>query len=81
MRLFGIYNRGYNLRYVIADSIEQALALAFQAGHIRRQNQYRRWTDLTDDPPPELEGQAQKLIDEGRAGVLTAGEHGWQVSV
>lgn len=80
MRLFGVYNRGYNLRYVVADSIEQALALAFQAGHIRRPNQYRRWTDLTDEPPPELEGQVEELLAAGRPGVLSQGEKGWQVS-
>lgn len=81
MRLFGIYNRGYNLRYVLAESIEQALALAFDAGHIRRANQFRRWVDLTDNPPDELGGEASKLIEEGRPGVLAAGEHGWRVSV
>jgi hypothetical protein len=81
MRLFGIYNRGYNLRYVIAESIEQALALAFQAGHIRKQNQYRRWTDLTNEPPPELGVQAQKLLDEGRPGLLVQDAQGWRISV
>jgi hypothetical protein len=80
MRLFGIYNRAYKLRCVLAETIEEALTLATKAGHIKRPQGYRKWLDLTDNPPEDVKPHLPTLVAEGRAGVLVQDEKGWHLS-
>jgi hypothetical protein len=79
MRLFLIHNRAYKLRYVVAEDIQEALTLAAQAGHIKRPTQYRKWSDVTDSPPIELQSQIQALLAQGRAGLIEQTAEGWRI--
>ena len=55
LRLFAIYNQAYRLRFFVADGIEQAVDLAFAAGHMRKRHVFRRAVDCT--------GEVVKLAD------------------
>lgn len=47
MKMWAIWNRGYTRRDFAADTAEEALAKAKEAGHIRRG--YRKYRDVTDE--------------------------------
>lgn len=79
MRLFAIYNRAYKLRYVLAPSISDALTLATQAGHIKRPQQYRKWLDLTDNPPADIAAETKSLLAADHPGMLTPTSEGWTI--
>jgi hypothetical protein len=68
------------LRCVVAETIEEALALAVKTGHIKRPNGYRKWVDLTDNPPAELKPHLDKLLAQNRAGVCVEDEQGWHLA-
>lgn len=80
MRLFAIYNRAYKLRYFVADTIENALTFATKVGHIKRPNGFRRWVELTEQPPAELQPMIDELLAGNQPGVLVESEQGWQIS-
>jgi hypothetical protein len=80
MRLFAVWNRAYKMRCIIAATIEDALAIAVRTGHIKRAQGYRKWLDLTDNPPEELAPHLEGLMAEGRAGVAVQSEQGWHLS-
>lgn len=79
MRLFCIWNRGYKPLHVVAETIEEALALSKAKGHTVKG--HRKWRDCTDS---EIDGSSPELVqaalDSGMTGVavLEAGR-GWLI--
>lgn len=79
-RLFVVYNRAYNPKYVMTDSQDRALELAVKIGHIRRAISIRRFSDVTEEALQDAaHGESlRKLIEAETHGCVELGDEGWQ---
>ena len=74
-RIFGLWNRSYGIKWVLAVDQEEAIACAVARKAIRNRHSFRRIVDLTD-VEVEADPTLEPVLSANRSGVLTKGDDG-----
>jgi len=81
MRVYLIWNRGYSTQSVLANSLEEALELSYQSGHLRKRGNYRRWIDCTDEYLAREDAPGlDRLLEHDGPGVIIWAPGGWLIN-